>query len=75
MSAQQPSITRIVVFRDQTRGGLDSPAIITRVWGPTCVNLKVLPDCAPVYDVTSQVLIVPEFQSAHGWFWPPRLAE
>lgn len=31
------------------------PAIITRIWGPICVNLKIIPDCGPMQDRTSVV--------------------
>lgn len=74
---QKPSICRVVVYRTQhpeaqCNGTKDHPAVVTRVWGDTCVNLKVLPDCGPIYDVTSRMLIDPDDQQADGWFWPPR---
>lgn len=27
--------------------------VVTQVWSPTCVNVKVLADCGEVFDVTS----------------------
>ncbi len=75
---QIPSVGRTVIYRTQHRAGQhngtkDHPAIITRVWSDTCVNCKVLPDCGPVYDVTSRIFIHPDDQDAEGWFWPPRV--
>lgn len=29
------------------------PAIITRIWSPGVVNLKIIPDCGPMQDRTS----------------------
>lgn len=41
---QTPSIGRTVIVRNHGLGIGDAPAIVTRVWGPKCVNLQVLPD-------------------------------
>lgn len=33
----------------------DVAAIVTRVWGPICVNIKLIPDCGPMQDRTSVI--------------------
>jgi len=63
----KPSIGRIVHFYTDDR---HEPAIITRVWSDTCVNLKVLPDCAAPFDQTSVCLN--DASSSSWWSWPPR---
>ena len=50
MSAPKPAVGRIVhVIVDPKRNnGSDvAPAMITRVWSDTCVNLRVIPDYYP----------------------------
>jgi hypothetical protein len=39
---RKPSIGRIVIFTTET--GTKCPAIITRVWSDTCVNLRLFLD-------------------------------
>lgn len=44
----------IVLFNSYHSNGVDAhPAIVTRVWGPDCVNLQVLPDCGAPFVKTS----------------------
>jgi len=40
----------VVIFREVKGDQITrEPAVVTRVWGPDCVNVTVLPDCgAPV---------------------------
>lgn len=30
-----------------------APAIVTRVWGSSCVNVKVIPDCGELFNAVS----------------------
>lgn len=54
-----PRIGQMVVYHQHPsetslgNGAREHPAVITRVWGPDTVNLKVLPDCGSVVDQTS----------------------
>lgn len=82
----KPTIGCIVIFRETvwqgegTNGTRDHPAIVTRVWTDTCVNLHVFLDAhssAP----KSSVIQMPELpeavaytSSAGGWRWPDRTA-
>lgn len=68
---QPPSPCRMVMVFDATTSRRE-PAVITRVHGPTCVNVQVLPDCEKPYCLTSLSLIEPG-ESRHGWYWPPRV--
>lgn len=75
----KPSVGRIVHFHTtekacQSNGCADGPypAVITRVWSDTCVNLKVLPDCAEPFDATSVCL--DDIDCSSRWTWPPREA-
>lgn len=66
----KPSIGRIVIYRGiDSNGSLEHPAIITRVWSDTCVNLTVFPDNGEVIVKTSVNLDQDKIQS-HGWAWP-----
>ena len=75
---QPPSVGRVVHYytanpSEQSNGAGEGPypAIITRVWSPDCVNLKVLPDCGPVFDTTSVQTKLSS--SSRYWEWPPRV--
>lgn len=58
-SPRLPKLGQVIIFHQPNsekslgNGATEHPAIITRVWGPDCVNLKVLPDCGIVCDRTS----------------------
>lgn len=76
MSEQKPSVGRIVHYRlceqEPTINGTDvHPAIITRVWSDTCVNLTVFPDAAEPFFKTSVLLCEGRGEKSR-WFWPPR---
>jgi hypothetical protein len=90
--AMKPSICRMVqvpVDPRSNNGSDIAPAVITRVWSDTCVNVRVLPDAGDTYVLTSQVLHESReaLQEAHiaawalragevpmsGAFWPPRV--
>ena len=81
----KPTIGRIVhyvqkkpaVYGDQL---VHLPAIITAVWGESCVNLQVFTDgtnsdeqnMAPVKWVTSASLDASENPQQRTWHWPER---
>lgn len=44
----------------------DVAAIITRVWGPICVNIKLIPDCGPMQDRTS---VIHQSQNPAGYHY------
>jgi hypothetical protein len=72
---QKPSIGRIVIYHfpasdiNLNNGLLVAPAIITAVWGDTCVNLKVLADNAHDQWLTSRNL----GEGPGQWSWPERV--
>ena len=88
---QKPTLGRIVIYRQgaldphpQNVGGrgtnctVDHPAIITRVWSETCVNLHVFFDAYPS-ELRSSVTELPALpddvenvSGNSGWYWPPR---
>lgn len=69
----KPSIGRIVWFHGFHSNGIDEhPAIITRVWTDTCVNLTVFPDCGAPVVQTSVVEDEAGLQQT-GWRWPIRV--
>lgn len=80
----KPSIGRIVLVTGAvaaSNGATEAPAIITRVWNDTMVNLRVFPDAAGSVSLTS-VSLHPDAESAKGAcrfpssnaaYWPPRV--
>lgn len=47
----------LVLVEPSTNGGSDTaPAVITRIWSDTCVNVRCCPDVGHTYVLTSQVL-------------------
>lgn len=82
----KPTVGRIVIFRETvwqgegTNGTRDHPAIVTRVWTDTCVNLHVFFDASPS-GPKSSVTRMPELpdgvvnsSGVGGWRWPDRTA-
>jgi hypothetical protein len=66
-----PTVGRVVLFR-QIGEADQVPALITRVWSNSCVNLQVLPDAAPGYFETSVAYWDGEYAgSARTWCWMP----
>ncbi len=72
----KPSIGRIVLFRgEKSNGANEHPAIVTRVWSDTCVNLTVFLDNGAPFVVTSATQDEDvESGSLRAWRWPPRVA-
>ena len=74
----KPSVGRIVLFRSTQsdhvgNGASEVPAIITRVWTDTCVNLQVMRDAASPIPMTSVVYDEDPIVTAYAtWRWPPR---
>lgn len=73
-----PTIGRIVWFksRDPDQVGNNAsevPAIITRVWSDTCINLTVFRDAdTPAY--ATSVMMTEDFETSgqsNGWRWMP----
>ena len=72
----KPSLGRIVLFRSlDSNSAKEHPALITRVWSDTCVNLTIFPDNGIMVCKTS----VNQNESLEGlnqelaWRWPPRV--
>lgn len=55
VSIRIPCLGEIVLVGTSERynGSNEHPAIVTRVWNENCVNVTVLPDCAPPFMMTS----------------------
>lgn len=71
----KPSLGRIVLFRSyNSNGSIEHPAIITRVWSDTCVNLIVFLDMA-IPMLKSSVIQDEDVSSDnnYAWRWPPRV--
>lgn len=82
MSPNIPTPGRIVMFHSPAafNGITEHPAVVTRQWGKTpgsCINVKVLPDCASPFDATS-LFIYDSFEDGINsgnlqfCYWPPR---
>lgn len=83
----KPSIGRIVHYvQAKPAGGygkaiIHLPAVITAVWGDTCVNLQVFTDgtnsdemyMSPVKWVTSSTLDESEVPQVRTWHWPEKV--
>lgn len=77
MPEQKPSLGRIVLFRShESNGATEHPAIITRVWSDTCVNLTVFPDYSASPVLKSSVGFNDDMEDktvGNAWRWPPRV--
>lgn len=71
---KQPKVGDIVLFTCNPNDEIAKsnynhdpiPAIITRVWGEVCVNIKIIPDCGAMQDRTS---VVHFSQNPAGYNW------
>lgn len=76
----KPSLGRIVIvpMNPATNNGADeAPAIITRVWSDTMINVRVFSDTGTGDSVMSKTSLnlhdeKPEFPGHDAW-WPPRV--
>ncbi len=70
----RPTVGRIVLFGPfKSNEQLEHPAIITRVWSDTLVNLVVFPDAAAPVIRLSVALLAADDQNGHYWRWPDRV--
>lgn len=71
---KQPQVGDLVLFKSNPDDSIAKsnnndnpiPAIITRVWGPVCVNIKIIPDHGPMQDRGS---VVHNSQNPAGYHW------
>jgi hypothetical protein len=70
---QKPSLGRIVLFHEL--GKEPAPAIVTRVWTDTTVNITVFRDAIDSQPRTSVEYADPENPAGRSefWSWPPRV--
>jgi hypothetical protein len=82
MSGQKPSLGRIVLVPDNpvhNNGAHVAPAIITRVWSETTVNVRVLADASDGPEWRTSAVLVDELPAEYDvstknvWCWPPRV--
>jgi len=65
----EAAIGRIVIFTERVAGNITVyPAIITKVWSATVVNLQVFRDAD--VDSRSSVELRTDWQSEYRWSWP-----
>lgn len=77
---QKPSLGRVVLVPMDpaaNNGAEVAPAIITRVWSDTCVNVRVLAD-GPDTPLRTSVTHIEDLADLepgqrHCWTWPPRV--
>lgn len=66
----KPSIGRIVHF---VHNGVHLPAIVTKVWSDTCVNLHVFANGSDMTDSGTQTSVCSgENPVGYSWHWPER---
>ena len=75
----KPTVGRIVHFKSADASQMGNgaevvPAIITRVWSDTCVNLTVMRDFDQPLVLASVQLVAEDELDQHTTFcfWPPR---
>lgn len=71
-----PTIGRIVIYTQPEletpyNGVRQHPAIITRVWSNTCVNLRVFADGMFTPIIVTSAEMTP-MMNGGGWSWPER---
>lgn len=76
----QPTIGRIVLvpMAPSVNNGADTaPAIISRVWNDTCINVRVMADNEDTPPLLTSVVQVPSVDgrspNERVWAWPPRV--
>lgn len=75
---QKPSVGRIVHYTPPSNesGGKGQPhaAVVTHVWGDSCVNLNVLQDGSfKLANLTPTSVSFSDNGSPGTWNWPPRV--
>ena len=68
MANNAVSVGRIVHY--VAAEGKHVPAIIVRVWSPTCLNLRVFSDSTDVPGHFTSVSEDPEGKQTYTWHWP-----
>lgn len=73
----KPTVGRTVIFSqganaEPANGTRKHPAIITRVWSDTCVNLQVLFDNGRVSPNASVLHAAAASPDSMSWDWPAR---
>lgn len=72
----KPSIGRILIVPmdpAKNNGSSEAPAVITRVWSDTRVNLRVLADNTGDPEWRTSVELVDEPGTGFVAWWPPRV--
>ena len=74
----KPSIARLVIVpmnAETNNGATEAPAIITRVWSDTLVNVRVLSDSDRSPEWRTSVALYEEKpdEPGHVAWWPPRV--
>lgn len=74
----QPTVGGIVLVSiepSQNNNSPVAPAIITRVWSETCVNVRVLADSMNLLWLTSLTYVdsLDDDSPRGSWTWPPRV--
>lgn len=63
----QPTVGRIVHYNHLARGVV--PAIVTKVWNATCVDLEVFGSTRPDDRIVTSAI---QGTDSSQWTWPPR---
>lgn len=79
---QKPSLGRIVLVSvdpAMNNGAAEAPAVITRVWNDTVINVRVLTDSDSVPEWRTSLTHrdtfdgLDAFLDPRRWTWPPRV--